>query len=249
MKIVNIQHFCLDDGPGIRTTVFLAGCNMQCLWCHNPEAVVENVLTYTAKDISIQKLMFHINEDKLFYESSGGGVTFSGGEPVLQITELLEVLQECKREKISVVIETAGNYPFELLENILDCVDLFIIDCKAFSNELHKKCTGKSNISILKNIKMLSERKRRLWIRIPIVWGVNILDKEMDQIGKFLSTMEFERVELIPYHKMGISKYKKYGLEYPLKNIEPPTKDQMVECSNILKRYNIEACFNMESSE
>lgn len=245
MKIANIQHFCINDGPGIRTTVFLTGCNMRCLWCHNPEMIMEEIFQYSSKDISKEELFEEICEDRLFFERSGGGVTFSGGEPVLQALELKKILKKCKEEKISTAIETAGNYSFDVIDSLLDYVDLTILDCKAVSEEVHKKCTGVTNKQILKNIKILCERHKQVWIRIPVIWNVNIDEQEMNNIGKFLTALVIERVELIPYHKIGISKYDGYNLKYLLKEVKPPTKGQLELCCDILKQYNITAVYEL----
>lgn len=118
--MTNIQHFCLDDGPGIRTTVFMAGCNLRCLWCHNPEAIMKDLFDHTTREIFADELFEEICEDKLFYEQLNGGVTFSGGEPILQSGELTDVLNKCKENDIHVAVETAANYSFDLLKSILD---------------------------------------------------------------------------------------------------------------------------------
>ncbi len=243
MRITDIQHCCVGDGPGIRTTVFLARCNMRCLWCHNPEAVIEEVFGYSVKNISEEELFEEICEDRMFFKNSGGGVTFSGGEPMLQPVELKQILKRCKNENISTVIETAGNYPFKMIDSILKYVDLIILDCKAVSEEIHERCTGVSNEQILETTKMLSKSKKKLWIRIPIVWDINISVREMNNIGKFLEQIMPERVELMPYHKMGISKYDRYNLDYQLRKIEPPTKEQLELCCDILKQYDINAIY------
>lgn len=290
MLVTNIQRFSLDDGPGIRTTVFLAGCNMRCLWCHNPEALEANMLVYdskkcsscmrcgnvcrenvhifkdqehqikwenckkclkcveaceskalsrNARELSVKELVQEIEKDKHFYKRSSGGVTFSGGEPVLWAKDLQTILEICKKNGIHTAVETAGNYPFCMLETILKDVDLVIIDCKAYSEELHKKCTGKSNKQILHNIQKLSEIHKNMWVRIPVIWNVNITLNEMEEIARFLEGKNIEKVEIIPYHKMGIAKYKMHGLDYTINDAEPPTKEQTDECYEILRSYHL----------
>ncbi len=243
LRITSIQHFCVGDGPGIRTTVFLAGCNMRCLWCHNPEAVIEDIFKYSVLNISESELFEEICEDKMFFENSGGGVTFSGGEPVMQAIQLKRILKKCKTESISTAIETAGNYALKILDSILDYIDLIIWDCKAVSREVHIKCTGVSNEQILENLKVISSKNKTLWVRILVVWNVNITEEEMNHMGKYLTRIMPERVELMPYHKMGISKYDQYNLEYRLRDIEPPTNEQLKLCCNILKQYDINATY------
>lgn len=290
MFITNIQRFSLDDGPGIRTTIFFAGCNMKCCWCHNPETLQKNMLGYdlnkcigcrkcmnyckkkvhvftdnihylknercdnclecikgceegalfrNTKEIEVEQVLLEIEKDKRFFEKSHGGVTFSGGEPLLQAQALEQLLKVCKRNGIDTAVETAGKYEFKLLEPLLDDIDLVIIDCKAFSEKIHLECTGESNHQILENIQMLSDKNKRFWIRIPVVWNVNITLDEMEKIAKFLEEKNMERVELLPYHKMGISKYKVYNMEYSLYDVEPPTKEQMECLYEILEGHKI----------
>lgn len=290
MFITNIQRFSLDDGPGIRTTVFLSGCNMRCLWCHNPETferamlgfdqskcsscgrcidacksgahlfaggihriewenctkclecikVCENkALFQNSTEMTQDELLSEIEKDIRFYKKSSGGVTFSGGEPLLQKEGLQSLLWECKKRKIHTAVETAGNYSFELIEPLLDCIDLILMDCKAYSEETHKKCTGKSNKYILDNIRRLSESGKNFWIRIPVIWNVNATFEEIEKIAVFLEGKNVRKVELLPYHKMGIAKYKTYGKHYSIEEAEAPEAKQMEQCYKILKRYQL----------
>lgn len=249
MYVTNIQRFSLDDGPGIRTTVFLAGCNMRCLWCHNPENL-KTVITRCDKDlngyageiknsrnISMQEIIEIVLKDLKFYNKTGGGITISGGEPVCQIDELEQLLKISKEAGISsTAIETALNYDYSNLVRLFSNLDLIIADCKAVTESIHVKCTGVSNKKILDNIKRLSDEHRRLWIRIPIVPNVNITLDEMKRIGDFLADKNVEIIELLPYHKMGISKYKIWGMEYMLDEVEPPSQSYMEACCDILRR-------------
>lgn len=290
LLVTNIQRFSIEDGPGIRTTVFLAGCNMRCLWCHNPETFVSKMLAFEENrctkcgrceavcnedvhiineyghrikweqckkclkciavcedkalhlnscEMSVKEVFTQIEKDKRFYKKSSGGVTFSGGEPLLQAEALKDLLISCKRNGIDTAIETAGNYPFSLLEPLLEYVDLLIIDCKAFSEEIHRRCTGRSNKKILENIQCLSDISKRTWVRIPVIWDVNITPDELERIAAFLEGKKIEKVELLPYHRMGISKYQAYGLEYPLVDKEPSSKEQMDLCFRIMKKHKL----------
>lgn len=234
MLVTNIQHFSLDDGPGIRTVVFMAGCNLKCQWCHNPEMVYEKAIEQTAGEMKKEALFEEIYKDMRFYERSNGGVTFSGGEPILQRDELKELLQICKKYNIHTAIETAGNYSYEYIEPILEVIDYIIIDCKSFSEDSHLKYTGQSNRKILNNIKAFSRLNKEMIVRIPVVWGINIIPEELKRIGEFLASIGIHQVELMPYHRLGVAKYEQYGLEYPLREQEEPTEEQMNLCKRIL---------------
>lgn len=290
MLITNIQRFCLDDGPGIRTTVFFAGCNMRCLWCHNPEnfepimlgydqekctgcahcrevclegvhmfkdamhyvrwekcknclrcidACENEALFQNSRYMSETEVFKEIEKDIHFYKRSSGGVTFSGGEPVLYSSDLQYLLRKCKDNGIHTAIETAGNYQFSLLESLLEFIDLIIIDIKAFSENLHQKLTGQSNRQVLSNIEILNSTHKNIWVRIPVVWNVNITLEEIEKIANFLEGKRIEKTELLPYHKMGIAKYKVYGKNYHIMDAEEPTREQMDACYRILERHHI----------
>lgn len=248
MYVTNIQRFSLDDGPGIRTTVFLAGCNMRCKWCHNPEnfemVMKRKILREDGKiievsnsdDVSVQDILEVVNKDKIFYEKSFGGITISGGEPAMQEKEVRELLVECKKKGINSVIETALNYDYEIINKLSPYVDLFIVDCKAVTDNVHIKCTGVSNKQILENIIRMSQEKKKLLVRIPVVPEVNITKREIKCIADFLGNNDVANVELIPYHRMGVSKYKEWDISYSLDEVVPPGNEFMNMCADVLSR-------------
>ena len=278
LRITQIQRFSVDDGPGIRTTAFLAGCNLRCAWCHNPEAMRPEKLLgcYAGRciacgacgtvcpngvhrftehahildrdkctgcmrcvtvcpagaleqnwhEISPEALAQELLADRGFFASSGGGVTFSGGEPMLQHEALVSVMRICREAGVSVALDTAACMPEEWFDPMLELADLFLIDCKAFSRNTHIACTGVPNEQILSNIEWIA-RRARVWIRIPVVPGWN--DGEMESIARFLAPIPVEKIELLPYHAMGRAKYEIFGLPAPA-GIVPPDKDQMNKC-------------------
>ena len=250
--IFDIVRNSYVDGPGIRTTVFFKGCNLHCIWCHNPESQSPKaeLLFYSnrcsgcgrckekcpyslkkcdlcgscslycpqdareicGKEYTAADIMKEILKDKTFYENSGGGVTFSGGECMLQIDFLEEILKECKNNGIHTAIDTAGHVPYEYFKRVLPYTDLFLYDIKCFDNEKHKKFTGVKNELILKNLKMLIEDGGAVNIRIPIIPDINDSIEEMRAIRDFLSACNYrESVELLPYHAMGEHKYAAIG--------------------------------------
>lgn len=261
--VFNIQRFCTDDGPGIRTTVFFKGCNLRCAWCHNPESQKETAeqMFYRdkcsgcgrCKDIAandplfvcfhdarrlcgreytVDSLLLEILKDKIFYENSGGGVTFSGGECMLQIDFLEEILRECKKNGIHTAVDTAGYIAFEKFERIMACTDLFLYDVKCFDCDKHKRYTGEGNELILENLKKLLATDSSVWVRIPIIPTVNDSAEEMRNIKEFfVSYGHPEKVELLPYHAMGEHKYAALGKQ--AQRFFAPSEEKMTELKRI----------------
>lgn len=259
--IFNIQRFSIHDGPGIRTTVFLKGCNLKCAWCHNPESQspkkeilfyadncarcgrCENIPVEDAdficfngarelcgKEMTAQEVLSVVTKDRAFYENSGGGVTFSGGECMLQLDLLTEMLKMCKEKGIHTAVDTAGHIPFESFEKILPYTDLFLYDIKIFDSQKHKQYVGVGNELIFENLKKLFERNAKIWIRIPVIPEVNDSIEEMKKIKEFvLSYGTPEKVELLPYHAMGENKYHAIGKDACA--FKTPTAESM----NLLK--------------
>lgn len=265
-KIFDIQRNSFVDGPGIRTTVFFKGCNLDCKWCHNPESKSHDTQMMFYKDkctgcgkcaevcpnklescdfcgkctvfcpsdarkvcgreITANDLIKELVKDKMFYETSGGGVTFSGGECMLQIDFLEEILRLCKENGLHTAVDTAGNVPYEYFERILPYTDLFLYDVKCFDEALHKEGTGVSNKRILENLKMLSDKTdAQIIVRIPVMKGFNGNIEEMKKISGYLSGLRISKTELLPYHKMGEHKYD--ALNMTGVTYEVPTDDEM----------------------
>ncbi len=269
-KITNIQRFCIDDGPGIRTTVFLSGCPLKCLWCHNPETwslngtmfyypdkcvscgkctnicknhVIENgrhvfkrencnacgkclqtgcdALEYSVKDYSSEKVIDIVKEDAAFYKSSGGGVTLSGGEPMMQFQFLLDLVKKLKKEDIHICLETSGYAPTEKFLEIKDYIDLFLYDYKITNEKEHIKYTGVSNELILHNLSVLDKNGALVVLRCPIIPTINDNEEHLLQIGKLADKYDsIKEINLMPYHTLGNSKRLHIGKETVLDNIE-----------------------------
>lgn len=245
-NIFDIERGSYVDGPGIRTTVFFKGCNLQCKWCHNPESQSKNkqILFYRdkctgcgkcksvcpyaleqcdfcgrcalycpqdarkicGKEYTVEEVLSEILKDKDYYGESGG-VTFSGGECMLQIDFLEEISKVCKANGVHTAVDTAGNVPWKYFEKILPYVDLFLYDVKCFSDDLHKKGTGVSNRLILENLQKLSNKNAEIVVRIPVIPEFNGNDYEMQKIADFLKDLRIKKVELLPYHVMGEHKW------------------------------------------
>ena len=185
------------------------------------------------KEHTVDEVLKEVLKDKAFYETSGGGVTFSGGECMLQIDFLAEILKKCKENGIHTAVDTAGHIPFESFEKILPYTDLFLYDIKIFDSQKHKQYVGVGNELILENLKKLFERKAKLWIRIPIIPDVNDSIEEIRKIKDFLKTIgTAEKIELLPYHTMGENKYRAIGKEPQI--FKTPDAENMKRLKEIL---------------
>lgn len=226
----SIETMGLVDGPGVRFVAFLSGCKLRCLYCHNPE-------TWTVKDSDIKitpkELVAKIKKYIPYYEN--GGVTFSGGEPLLQKDFLLETLKLLKQENIHTAIDTAGvgsgNY-----EEILKYVDLVILDIKAIDEKDYKYLTGQDINIFYQFLDECQNLNKKLWIRQVIVPGFNDTQDYILKLNKFLSQIKnVEKVELLPYRTLGIEKYNKLGIKYPLENVKDLSNEKINELTKYLK--------------
>jgi pyruvate formate lyase activating enzyme len=265
--VFDIQRFCVDDGPGIRTTVFMKGCNMRCFWCHNPESLeaapqvrlisakcvscgrcftvcpagahrVEEgqrvferslcqrcgkcaaacpaeALLMAGKEMTAQEVFAVIGRDEPFYQNSGGGVTFSGGEPLLQLDFLLEMLRLCREKGYHTAVESALNVPWAVVEQAAPLVSLFLSDIKLMDSTRHKQATGCANDRILANLQKLSDSGSSILVRIPVIPVVNDTIEDMEQIARFVMGLTgCIGVQLMPFHNLAQAKYESLGLSY-----------------------------------
>lgn len=226
-SIDSIETLGLVDGPGIRTVVFLNGCKLRCLYCHNPE--IWKIKDY---NMTVDELVNKILRYKPYYKDNGG-VTFSGGEPLLQSDYLLEVCKRLKKEKINIALDTAGvgNYN----EKLLDYIDLIIFDIKAVKSDDYNYITGYKIDESLKFLNKCQEKNIKMWIRQVIVPKINDNEKNILELKKFISKLKnVEKVELLPYHTMAIDKYKKLGIEYKLTGLEAMNKEKCKKLEKLL---------------
>ncbi len=230
--IFNIQRFSVNDGPGIRTTVFMKGCPLSCWWCHNPESrrFGKQVLNgkQMGSEYSAAGLLAEIEKDRLFYDESGGGVTFSGGEPLSQSLFLTEMLQICREAGIHTAVDTTGYASPELIEKVADAAGLFLYDLKLIDDVEHLKYTGVSNTEILENLDYLLTKGANVVVRIPLIPGITATEGNIAGIKGFLSRYENKpEINLLPYHRIAEGKYAKYGLKYMMKGAKELTDNEI----------------------
>jgi len=201
----------------------------KCVPCDNCSHVCpSDALAIAGKQVSVKEVLEEIEKDRTFYEESGGGVTFSGGEPLLQPDFLNALLHECKERAIHTVVDTCGFVQYEIIERMRDKVDLFLYDIKTMDNRKHKKYTGASNEQILKNLKALAEKGSSIVISFPIIPSINDDDENVTRTAKFISSLfNIQQVNLLPYHRAGIEKYKSLGKSYKLDKIQPPSSQRI----------------------
>ncbi len=232
----SLESFGAADGPGVRYMIFLSGCAMRCQFCHNPDTWKVGAGTpYTADALLEQALRYRS------YWGSKGGITVSGGEPLMQIDFLLELFQKAKKLDIHTAIDTSGQpytteEPFASKWNeLMKVTDLVLLDIKQIDNEEHKKLTGFENTNILALARDLSDRNIPVWIRHVLVPGGSDRDEYLHRLADFLATLtNIERVDVLPYHTLGVFKWDNLGIPYPLKGVEPPTKERIANAERIL---------------
>lgn len=209
--------------------------------CHRcgkcAEVCPSGATSWIGTEMNVKEVINKIELDQAFYKRSNGGVTFSGGEPMLQIEFLMELLKECKRKKIHTAVDTAGNVPRKYFEEILPYTDLFLYDIKLIDEQRHKRATGVGNRKILANLKRLSANPVVILIRIPVIPSVNDSIKDMEEITKFLKTLNKNyAVELLPFHQFGSGKYENLGITYKAKELILPKYDEINDLSNIFSK-------------
>ncbi len=229
-KITDIETMGSADGPGIRLVLFLAGCKLRCLYCHNPETWT---MAGFKREISSEEVLTTFNKYKVYYGETGG-VTFSGGEPLLQSEFVLETIKLLKENGVHTAIDTAG--VGEGYDEVLDLVDLVILDIKAVDAKEYKELTGRDFSDFYAFAEKCKQKNKKLWLRQVIVPGINDDEEHVLKLKEFSKTFSnIERIELLPYHSMAKQKYQNLGIDYRLNDTPDMAKEKCQQLENLLK--------------
>lgn len=235
-RIHSVESFGSADGPGVRYIVFLKGCNMRCQYCHNPDTWAKDGGELMTPEEVLKKALRY----KTYWKEKGG-ITVSGGEALLQIDFVTELFRLAKEKGVNTCLDTSGN-PFSLEEpfkskfdELMKYTDLFMLDIKHMDDAAHRKLTGQTNQNILEMAAYLSDHGKAMWIRHVLVPGITTEEDELYRLRSFLDTLKtVERVEVLPYHTLGVFKWKELGIPYQLEGVDPPIKEQIDRAKEIL---------------
>ena len=280
--VFNIQRYSVQDGPGIRTTVFLKGCPLDCWWCHNPESQRPEPQIMVMEGRCIQcgecreacpqglegmceqcgrcvgacptgarqsvggrmtagEVLAEVRKDRIFHEESGGGVTFSGGEPLVQFEFLRELLGACRAEGIHTALDTCGHAPIDQLLAAGRLANLVLYDLKMVDEARHRNYTGVSSGRIIDNLRALGKAHENIWLRIPVIPGINDDDLSMDAAARLAASIGgVRRVCLLPYHGTGTAKLQRLGWPDRMKGTQPPSADELETTARRFRRLGLE---------
>ncbi len=241
--IHSLESFGTVDGPGIRYVIFMQGCPMRCIYCHNPDTWKIG----TGKEITSEEIISEFNKNRPFYQK--GGITVTGGEPLIQIDFLIDLFKKAKKEKIHTCIDTSGiTYNPEnegyikKLDELIKYTDLVMLDIKHIDPDKHKEITGKDNKNILAFAKYLEAKKIPIWVRHIIIENITDVPEELIKLGEFIGGLKNLRaLDVLPYHTMGVNKYKELGIPYPLEGVKALPLEKAIEA----KRYILQGIKNI----
>lgn len=235
--IHSVESFGSVDGPGVRYILFLKGCHMRCKYCHNPDT-----WDMTGGESMTASEAFEKAYKYRAYWKDKGGITVSGGEALLQIDFVIELFKIAKQNGVNTVLDTSGNSftrkePFfSKFNELMKYTDLFLVDIKEIDDKKHRELTGWTNANILDMVKHLSDEGKPMWIRNVLVPGITDAEEDLRGLGEFVKTLKtVKRLEVLPYHTLGIFKWEQLGKEYPLSGVRPPSEEEIEKANEILE--------------
>jgi pyruvate formate lyase activating enzyme len=253
--IFDIRRYTIHDGPGIRTTVFFKGCPLRCWWCHNPESqevgvepsVVRKVLDGKVLETklaigswqSAEEVMDEIAKDAVFYAESGGGVTFSGGEPLMQAEALCELLELCVGKGYHTAIDTSGHAEPAALKKVMELADLWLFDLKIMNDARHLIYAGVSNELALKNLETLAQAGKEIIIRFPLIPGITDGMDNLKEIARLMKKLDLNQIDILPYHSIAKDKYRRMGKAFLLEGLKEPEEESI----NTMMKFFMEKGF------
>jgi len=246
-RIFDIQRFSVHDGPGVRTIVFLKGCVLRCKWCCNPESQsyeIQNMesagkVKIVGRDVTAREVLEIIEKDRIYYRRSGGGMTLSGGESLVQPEFALALLKGAKEMGINTAIETTSCAEYEVIERLLPYIDTYLMDIKHIDSDKHREFTGKDNSLILANAKRLAKDAKRLIVRVPVIPTFNDTPGEIHSIASYAKEIGVDEIHLLPYHRLGTDKYRGLGREYLMGHIDLIPKEKIETLENVARSVGL----------
>ena len=296
-KVFNIQRFSTEDGPGVRTTVFLKGCPLRCLWCSNPESqsldqqvahrnslciscgrclkvcpedaismspnngeneigidrkkckscgecinvCATGAMSSFGQTMTVDDVLNEIKKDMDYYANSNGGITVSGGEPLVQADFVAEIFRRCRNIGIHTTLDTCGVFDSSALNKVLDFVNLVLFDIKVMDRQRHIQYTGIDNDIIIRNARLIAQENIKMIIRIPIIPGKNDSENDMNDAAQFIAELGNKpQVNLLPYHNYGENKYKMLGMKYQLPDTKRPSDEHLLWCQSVFRKYDLD---------
>lgn len=255
--VFDIKRFAIHDGPGIRTSVFFKGCPLKCWWCHNPEGINPHIECFQSpkkldgkeflmekevgRTITVPELMTELEKDRLIMEESGGGITFSGGEPLMQGKFLKSILKACNEQEFNTAVDTSGFAPQKVLMEIIPLTQLFLFDIKSLNPILHEKFTGIPIAPILSNFEKIIDSGVNIRLRIPVIPGFNFSYKDLNLYLNFILKYRrrLDAVHLLPFHLIAGNKYRKLGREDPFQKQTSLFAEDLKEWINVIEKTGV----------
>ncbi len=232
LNVHSIETFGTHEGPGIRLVVFLQGCYFRCLYCHNPDTWAVDI----GKRIAVSEIMALLEKQKPYLKH--GGLTVSGGEPLIQRVELLPLFQAAQRQNIHTTLDTNGSILDDAAKELLKFTNLVLLDVKHINNDQHQKLTGQSNQTVLNFAEHLASTQKPFWLRYVLVPGITDQEESLHQWGQhFRGSPGLQRVEILPFHTLGAYKYDALGVPNPLAGVQPPKPEEIQTAKEIFSQY------------